>query len=847
MSDTYDFSTPMMQQYLKLKAEYADCILLFRLGDFYEMFLDDAKIGADVLEITLTSRSRSKDGRIPMAGVPYHAVDSYISKLIKAGYKVAICDQISEPGKGLVEREVTRIITPGTVLDQQSLNSRAHNYLLLLHQSKNQLYAAAADLGTGDVRAQVFDEKVTFQETLQRIMATLQPSEVLLSETLFTHAPARRYFDQQLTVVYPLTTGLKDTINSLETAVAALTAYLAETQKQPVTHLTEPQLILTPRYLQLDPATIANLELVEPNNFRNDKHTLLAILDQTETAMGGRLLRQWILQPLGIQSEIESRLTIVDWLLHHQPAKEKLLHQLEQMADSERLFARLSVGLGTPRDLRHLVNSLKIGVVINDLIAHTNCPALTQVFKIDDHSLRSLLPILDQLLVDDPPIDSRQGGLIAEGQHPELDRLRSLIRVSREKLMSLEQAERSATGISTLKVRFNKVFGFYIEVSNSHLAKVPDHYLRKQTLVNGERFITPELKDYEEQILTAEEKSHQLEYELYLQAVGKIKEVTTEIQTYARAIAQLDCLISFAQVSAQYRYTKPTLTTSGQLKITQGRHPVVERILSKEFVPNDLTLSTTQNQLILLTGPNMAGKSVLMRQTALIVLMAHLGCFVPAKSAEISLTDRIFVRSGAQDVISAGLSTFMVEMSETAYILEHATDKSLIVMDEIGRGTSTYDGICIASAIAEYLVRETTGPKTLFATHYHELQALESRFAHKIVNMHLAVEEHNQQLVFLYALQPGPASHSFGVAVAKLAKLPKNVVQRAETLLEELERNQVSKKNQPAKTHLGAATTTSTQSKVSPLVAELKQLNLDQLTPLAALNLLAKWKAHANN
>ncbi|HEX7018070.1 MAG TPA: DNA mismatch repair protein MutS, partial [Patescibacteria group bacterium] len=623
MSEAYDFSTPMMQQYLKLKAEYADCILLFRLGDFYEMFLDDAKVGADVLEITLTSRSRGKDGRIPMAGVPYHAVDSYISKLVKAGYKVALCDQMSEPGKGLVERQVTRIITPGTVLDQQSLDSRSHNYLLLLCQRKNHLQAAAADIGTGDVRLQEFNlAHHTRHHLLHRIVATLQPSEVLLDPRLYQDKELYQLLANYPLTVYPLPIPLQAAAAGSPTVVDTLRKYLAETQKQTITHLSPPQPILTDEYLQLDPATIANLELVDPNHFRNQKHTLLSVLDRTHTAMGGRLLRQWLLQPLTNQEKIETRLTSVEWLLKHQPITEKIHRLLPQMGDVERLLSRLSVGIGTPRDARLLLNSLKIAQKIRDVVIATNSPELRTLFPTQEKKLSQMLPALDQLLVEEPPVDATQGKLIAENQHAELDRLRSLIRVTKDKLMALEQQERTSTGITTLKVRFNKVFGFYIEISNTHLHKVPDHYIRKQTLVNGERFITPELKVYEEEILTAEDKSNQLEYQLFKEAIEKIKSCTLEIQALAQAIAHLDCVTNFAAVSQQRRYTRPHLTTTGDLTIEQGRHPVVEEVLTREFVPNDLTLSTDNQQLILLTGPNMAGKSVLMRQTALIVLMA---------------------------------------------------------------------------------------------------------------------------------------------------------------------------------------------------------------------------------
>lgn len=822
-----EFSTPMMLQYFAVKKKYQDCLLWFRLGDFYEMFLEDAKIGSRVLGIVLTSRARGKDGKIPMCGIPYHAADSYLGKLIKAGHKVAICEQLTQPdGKNLVQREVIRIVTPGTVLDEKNLDRKQHNYVISLVIREQILGVAATDLSTGDLQANQFSlsEQYPLAHWLSKIFTQLQPSECLVAPAQLSTFQKQQEFKYrpQLTVFefadwekwtkhaektiknyFSFSQQQKNGLSKLpiaEVATAALLGYLQHTQKTIVTHLHSIQLLLADDYLKMDRSTIDNLELFQPLSHQHETGCLLNVIDHTRTAMGGRLLRQWLLQPLVDQEKIEARLASVEFFLQQLPLRTTLLTNLTQMNDLERMLSRLSVKLGNPKDVMSLAESLTIGLQLRETLEKfTNkLPLLLQ--QLGQEISPTLAQLVDQIqktLVTDPPFDAKQGGLIQAGLHPELDELRQIIDHSRDWIAQLELAEKQRTGISSLKIKFNQVFGFYIEISNANLHLAPSDYQRKQTLVNGERFITPELKKHEQLILTAEEKSHQIEYRLFEELVTKILREVTIIQTAANAIAQCDCLLSLAEVAEDHDYVRPRLNRTGELELRGSRHPVVEQLIeSHRFVPNDVSLNETDRQLLLLTGPNMAGKSVVMRQVALIVLMAHLGSFVPATSANISLTDQIFVRSGAADMISAGLSTFMVEMVETAYILQHATADSFIIMDEIGRGTSTYDGISIAWAVAEQLVqnqqsdkKSPRGPKTLFATHYHELQALATEFPHKIHNYQMAIAEHESKPVFLYQLQAGAASHSFGIAVAELAGVPEAVITRAKTLLTKYEKN----------------------------------------------------------
>jgi DNA mismatch repair protein MutS len=891
-----EFSTPMMQQYLKLKEQYSDCLLLYRLGDFYEMFLDDATEGAEILDITLTSRTRGKDGRIPMAGVPYHALDNYLYKLVQAGKKVAICEQITPPGKGLVERQVVRIVTPGTLIDEKNVQRKEHLYILALAFGLESIAATAVDVSTGQVlvselplawkskwsskKLQNDEKKLTevvsseeylaaAQRPLQTLATVIHPSEVLLPPSLKTaeklhqfcqelfpylsfgqdwpvkNSDAKAILKKQFGTAYTTHPLFQPELAAQSTA--GLVTYLEITQKMAVPHLQPPSALIAPQHLEMDAATIANLELFTClRTTSSNTHlpcTVLEVIDQTSTAMGGRLLRQWLRQPLTDQAAIEHRLDVVSYFHQHRQFATQLISYLRQLIDVERLLARLVLHQGSPKDIRSLVEMLNIIRDVQALItAQENTLFQSYLARFSD-KLESIRQYLDGIILDDPAFDPRQGNIIKPGQNSRLDDLRQTVAHNQEWIAQLEQTERQKTGISSLKIRFNQVFGFYIEVSKTNLSNVPDYFYRKQTLVNAERFITPELKEHEEIILTAKSETDEIEYQFFLKLLMYVADHVHQIQDALQAVAELDCLVGLAEVARQKHYCRPTFLDDSSLEITDGRHPVVEAVLTDRFVPNSLTLDSTSRQLLLLTGPNMAGKSVFMRQTAIITLLAQLGSFVPAGKAAVSVCDRIFVRSGAADMITAGLSTFMVEMVETATILREATEKSLVIMDEIGRGTSTYDGISIAWAVAEGLVQNPRGPKTLFATHYHELQKLAEQYPTKIHNAHMAITMHNDRPVFLYTLQSGGASHSYGLAVAQLAGVPEKIIDRAQTLLTELENSQpqTALPLSPPRTKK-VATISPAHSK---FVKKIAQLPIENLTPLAALNTLAELRQEA--
>lgn len=848
----------MMKQYLQIKQQYADCLLFYRMGDFYELFLEDAKIGASILNITLTSRSHSQADPIPMAGVPYHAVDGYLAKLVQAGYKVAICEQMTPPGKGIIQREVVRVVTPGTVLDEKALDQKANNYIISLISEDDQLAIAIADISTGYFATyQIQTENLAI--SLQNILAQINPTECILSDqhynqpellTLLKKSPNLSIFpfsdwskytdqaDQFLISHFQITSleafGLSNQPLATQTA-AALLGYLKQTQKSNNTHITKIVVLNQSPFISLDRSTILNLEIFSTIRDHQVSGSLLGVLDQTITAMGGRLLKDWLAKPLLDLSLIQQRHQVVDYFFNQTDHRQQLRQQLRSINDLERLLSRLSFGLGNARDLINLSKSLQAAIDIQQSISQNQLFSQLVTKKLQ-LKIRSIIKLINNNIQELPPISTREGNLIKDQVNDQIDQLRHKINHSKDWLLELEQQERQRTGISSLKIRFNQVFGFYIEVSKSNLHLVPTNYLRKQTLVNGERFITPELKQHEEIILTAEDTINQLEYDLFQQIVTQVLDQTVLIQQLSYQIAQLDCLVNFAEVARYHHYHKPQFNQQGIIEIKQGRHPVVEQLVaSGQFVPNDLVLDQHQ-RMLLITGPNMAGKSVYIRQAALISLMAQIGSFVPAKSANLSLVDQIFVRSGAADMITAGLSTFMVEMVETAYILNHATENSLIIMDEIGRGTSTYDGISLAWSIAEYLLNHyQIAPKTLFATHYHELQELEKQYQGQIRNFHMSVDNSEGVPVFLHTLMPGGASHSFGVAVAKLAGVPLEVTQKANQLLEELE----SQRHQSThKTDLDAD-----QLIDHLFIQELTNLDISNMTPLEALNKLADIKS----
>jgi DNA mismatch repair protein MutS len=875
--------TPMMKQYMAIKKQYPDCLLFYRVGDFYELYLDDAPIGAKVLNITLTGKANGNGGRIPMAGVPYHAVDAYLSKLVKAGYKVAICEQLSPPNKnGLVERDVVRIVTPGTMLDEKALSKKENNYIISLLIEENKLSITTADISTGYfATSEITTENV--EQTLRDELARISPTECILQEELYSDPPLLKILNSQNGLnIYPFSAwdsyaanaenylkkhfgvidlngfGIADKPLAMQSA-AALLGYLQDTQKSPIAHIKKIVTSETDEYMSLDRSTILNLELFSTIREHDKRGSLLSVLDETQTAMGGRMLKQWIRRPLIVRDTIEARHKAVAELLRNIHKRTLLREQLQGVSDMERLLSRLSVHLGNARDLINLKLSLQKTLEVKETLSEAASALINEIAVQIPPEIQKIIDLIDLHIVPEPPITITEGGLINDGINKKLDMLRKRVSGSKDWMMEFENKERIQTGIGSLKVRFNKIFGFYIEVSKSNLHAVPDYYQRKQTLVNAERFVTPELKEHEEIILTAEETINDIEYELYQEILKQVMQQIGMLQGTAQSIAELDCLVNFAHIAEKNQYVRPDLTSSGEIKLMASRHPVVEKLLGdqKQFVPNDVTLDK-DNQLILITGPNMAGKSVFIRQVAINVLMNQIGSFVPAMAANLSIVDRIFVRSGASDVITSGLSTFMVEMVETAYILHHATKDSLIVMDEIGRGTSTYDGISIAWAVAEHLVTHlqlpsqsdgaqaqiSNAPKTLFATHYHELQSLEIDYPKNIKNFHMAVINEKDEPVFLYTLLEGGASHSFGVAVAKLAGIPAPVIKRANEMLVLLEkRSQTPAEPITPRKNLLENFEPQQVNLIDHLIRqELESLDIAQMTPLDALNTLADLK-----
>lgn len=877
-----DFSTPMMQQYKEIKGRFKDCLLFYRMGDFYELFMEDAQIGSHILNITLTSKAGGKDGKIPMAGIPYHAVDTYLAKLVKAGYKVAICEQLSPPNKkGLVKRDVIRVVTPGTMMDEKALDQKTHNYIVSIAHKSDRIGLSVADVSTGFFATTEFegDQK---EYLLQDELTRLSPSECILSEELYnntdflqviracgkginiycfqewnSYSEDAALFLQSHFGLHTLAAfGIEGRIIVLESS-AALIGYLQTTQLSKVNHIQKIQFYTQESSMILDKSTMLNLELFSTIREHDTRGSLLSILDETQTSMGGRLLKEWLTKPLINKKIILERHDAVEELLESPHLTEQLRTRLGIIIDVERIISRLTVHIGSGRDVVSLKNALQNILILKNDLRNGRTSFLKTIQKNISEDLKKIITTIEKTLVDEPPtIELREGNLIREGVSKELDQLRKIVENSQTFIQELEKNEKEKTGIATLKIRYNQVFGFYIEISKAHVHLAPKHYMRKQTLVNGERFITDELKKHEEIILTAQEKANELEYELFQKILQKILAYTTDIQNAADAIAQLDCITTFASISQKYQYTRPKILYSGEIRIHEGRHPVVERLLENnmQFVPNDVTLDNINQSLLLITGPNMAGKSVFIRQVATILLLSQIGCFVPAKSAHLSIVDRIFVRSGASDVITSGLSTFMVEMVETAHILHNATERSLIIMDEIGRGTSTYDGISIAWAVAEYVVTHfSSAPKTLFATHYHELQALENKYPHLIKNYHMAVADDNGEPIFLHTLLPEGASHSFGVAVAKLAGVPQEVIQKATEMLHILEkRNTQSTVIETKEGAMPESNTNSSwihESKNSQqslayhlIQKEIEHLDVGNMTPLEALNKLAELK-----
>ena len=856
--------TPMLEQYLLTKESYQDCILMFRLGDFYEMFFEDAEIASKELEIVLTGRDCGLEKRAPMCGVPYHSVDSYIKRLIEKGYKVAICEQMTDPAlsKGLVEREVVRVVTPGTAIDESMVERGQNRYIMSFLSAEDTLAFAWCDVSTGEFNVDQVQSTDVGNELLIQA-ARVQPAEIVTSEATFAHLQtAFGNCTQLVTTVgdwafrpsYAFKTLCEQfRVNTLEgfgldakavyvQAAGGLMHYLNQTQKVALTHINRIRCSSQKSVMELDNHTRRNLELTRPMMGTGKKGTLLWVLDRTRTAQGARLLRQWIEQPLLQKHAIEARLTAVETLHGGFALRETLRGCLEQVYDLERLCAKIAYSTLNARDAQAIARTLRQIPAIKEVLAPFTGTLLCELEQ-DLMPLQALCEKIEVALVDDPPISVKDGGLIRQGYHAELDTLREAYTQGRQWLSSLEAKEREATGIKNLKIGYNKVFGYFFEVTKSQLSQVPYRYVRKQTLVNAERFITDELKSMEESILGAEEKSIRLEYNLFVALREEIAAHMDDLQRTSRAIAQIDVLQSLAHAAYEHDYVRPAINESGGLHIEEGRHPVVEASMSG-FVPNDVRMDNVGERFLIITGPNMSGKSTYMRQVAIITLMAHIGSFVPARSADICITDRIFTRVGASDDLASGRSTFMVEMVELANILHNATPNSLIILDEIGRGTSTFDGLSIAWASAEYICDQAhLGAKTLFATHYHELAELEGTLD-GVRNYCVLARETGDDILFLHRIVRGGTDKSFGIQVAKLAGVPDDVLTRAREILGQLQALDVDGHIQGERVALQVSASIENATEAAPLQA-FAQLDIGRLTPLEALNLLNEYKFRA--
>jgi len=799
--------TPLMRQYHKIKDEHEGAILLFRVGDFYECFADDAKLVSKELGITLTKRNNGGD-QTPMAGFPHHALDTYLPKLVKKGHRVAVCDQVETPseakkgGRKIVNREVTEITTPGVTMSEKLLEHKRNNYAAALYWEGNTAGIGFADVSTGE-----FALSEVPKEQLNDLLQSITPAELLLPQYLKNDVP-EYLLDYNMTFIeewvyegdygYNLLTDHFET-HSLKgfgvedqevahVAAGALMHYIQETQKASLGHIKRLHKFENNEYMALDGSTKRNLELTTTIQEGASEGTLISILDETSTAMGGRMLRKWIMRPLKRMKPIRERLNAVEALNVNHDVRDKLREELGQVGDLERLISRICVGRANPRDLVSLKESLAQIPRIKMQFKQLEEPLLIDILE----RLKLLIEVqemIENAIAEDPPTSLRDGDIFKDGYNEELDELRNVARNGKDYIAETKDELASETGIDSLKIGYNKVYGYYIEVTNTHTDKVPDHFIRKQTLVNSERYITPELKEVEEKILSSEEQSKSLEYDLFEKLRIEIAGFAEEIQQVAEAIAELDCLQSFAEVSHHNNYCKPAIADDQKIDITKGRHPVVEKTLppGDPFIPNDIHVENEDEQILIITGPNMAGKSIILRQTGLIVLLAQIGCFVPADEAHIGLVDKIFTRVGASDNLAAGESTFLVEMNEAANILNNATRNSLILLDEVGRGTSTFDGLSIAWSLAEYLHNQpSVAAKTLFATHYHELNELENMYDH-IVNYNVSVKEHDDKVIFLRKLVRGGADHSYGIQVADMAGLPSIVIERAKEILKNLE------------------------------------------------------------
>ena len=867
--------SPMMQHYLETKEQYKDCILFYRLGDFYEMFFDDAITASRELELTLTGKDCGQEERAPMCGIPFHAAEIYISRLIGKGYKVAICEQLEDPkqAKGIVKRDVIRVVTPGTVIESNMLDEKKNNYIMSIY--KNGLYfgMAVCDISTGDFFATQIKETNNFSILLDEI-SRYTPAEIVVNNMMFASSEEiskiKERFEcyisklqdanyeenyENITLNHSIYSEGKvvENIEDKKLAIIAangLLAYFNDTQKIKLEHINKIHIYNTTKYMALDINTRRNLELTEKMRDKSKKGTLLWVLDKTSTSMGGRQLRRWINDPLIDVTEINSRLDSVKELKDNMILKGDIVDSLKRVYDIERLIGKISYGNANGRDLISLKNSIGQLPNLKQILSRTESKMLKGLYSELDE-LKDIYELIDKSIVEEPPISVKEGGLIKIGYNSDIDEYKEATTNGKKWIVELEASEKEKTGIKNLKVGYNKVFGYFIEVTKSNLDQVPETYIRKQTLTNAERYITQELKELEEKTLGAQEKLIDLEYKVFQEIRAKIASQIQRIQKAATVVSTLDVLASFATVATDLNYCMPIVDNSGEINIKDGRHPVIEKMLpSGSFIENDTYLNKSENRLSIITGPNMAGKSTYMRQVALITLMAQIGSFVPASYAKIGVVDKIFTRVGASDDLSMGQSTFMVEMMEVANILKEATNNSLVILDEIGRGTSTYDGLSIAWAVAKYIAdKEKCGAKTLFATHYHELTQLEND-VEGVKNYSVAVKEKGEDVIFLRKIVKGGTDESYGIHVAKLAGVPKEVLKSANEILKGLERksNIINK--------AGATETINKKVvsgqldmynyKLADIAHELDKINVNELTPIDALNILVKLKESAS-
>jgi DNA mismatch repair protein MutS len=861
-----------MRQFHRMKVEHPDALLFFRMGDFYELFFEDAEVASEALEIALTSRSKDTNGEpVPMCGVPYHAATGYIARLVAQGFRVALCEQMEDPrkAKGVVRREVVRVITPGTQLEASAVDAGETSYVLALAHGPTSLGAAWLDATTGEFFVAEWEGPGRFDRLRDEIGAT-RPREILARdgadlppwltdptrpEGAIPRAPAdETSFDpdrgrRELLAHFGVVTLEAFGCESLARAVAAAGAvlrYVRETQKRDLTHVTTLETRGASDILVIDSVTRRNLELTESLADGSRRGTLLDVLDHTRTPMGARLLRDWILRPLVDVEPMQDRLDAVEELAFRAIDRGRLRETLARVQDLDRIVARVTLGTAGPRDVVALARSLRALPPAAEALDDCAAPLLRRLVKELDPPL-DLAEDVEKTLADEPPALLREGAVIRDGVDPELDELRSTSRGGRATIASIEERERERTGIANLKVRYNRVFGYYIEVSKANLALVPEDYIRKQTIAGGERYITPELKDHEEKVLRADELTLELEARLFEALRARLAGAARRIQQTSQATAALDVLVSLAEAATRFDYVKPRVTRGDELAFADGRHPIMERVLKEPFVENDLEVGGDAARLLILTGPNMGGKSTFLRQAALIVILAQMGSFVPAREAKIGLVDRIFTRVGATDQILRGQSTFMVEMQETAHILRHATARSLVLLDEIGRGTATFDGLSIAWAVAEHIARSGEGPKTIFATHYHELVDLAADMR-GVGNLHVSAREWQDSIVFLRKIEKGGSDRSFGIHVARLAGLPASVVVRAQEILQNLESTEFDREGRPRLAHSeseerGEARQLALFSgREEAVVEELRKADPDALTPLQALALLAELK-----